>query len=285
MRVCSIAYLPSETDARFNTVEFVENLAANPPVGELLLFSDHPQPTAERAGLKVIRLQKNFDTIPTLQNARIQRPGTADMVENKAAINNLIFLTAIRICMREGFSHALYLEQDCRVKNHAEPWDKRLFKEFFEHPRHLLMAGSVVCYNPYNHTLESALRFERFVEESKAAGRRNPIPVYGWMSAASGQGALAFVNGAGGIYSVEGLKLLFPELAENNDIGLAASIWAYDFAIGLRLWDQFQADVYNLIAYLPSLYSGYGNVLNSEADRLQMLEDWAAVTHQHKGKK
>lgn len=285
MQVCSIAYLPSETDSRFNTLAFIQNLMENRPAGELLLFSDHPQPSAEKLGFSVIRKQTVVDTIGTLQNARIQRPGTGEMVENRAAINNLIFFTAIRELRNRDFTHFCYLESDCRVKNHGEAWDTRLFNEFFNNPKHLLMAGSVVAFNPYNHNLETALRFERFLEETKAYGRKNVIPVYGWLSAASGQGCNIFLNGAGAVYSVAGLRLLFPELDENNDIGLAASTWAYDFAIGQRLWDKFQGDVYQVLGYLPSLFSSYGNVLSDEESRLRMLNDGMAMVHQIKSNK
>lgn len=294
MRCVSIVYLPSETDARFNTVDFVENLAANRPAGDLLLFSDHPQPTAEKAGFSVVRLQKNFDTIPTLQNARIQKPGSGEMVENRAALNNLIFLTALRLVERQGYSHFCYLESDCRVKNHPVKtdyfvlpgnWDTRLFSEFFNHPRHLLMAGSVMCYNVANQDRDALERYEHFLIESKAQGRRLPIPPYGFKSAPDDSGACIFTNGGGAVFSVEGLKLLFPELQENNDIGVAAGIWAWDMTAGARLWKMFGKDSWLLIGYLPSVVSQYGDVLSTEKERLRWLDEWAAVTHQHKGKK
>lgn len=282
MRTCAIAYLPSQNDPRFPTAAFLQNLRENPPAGEILLFSDHPQPNTP---YPVISMVQPFDR-PELKQARIVKPGTNETVENRAATNNLVFLAAVRIVEKQGFTHFLYLEADLRVKNHASgKWDERLFKEFFSYPRHLLLAGSIVSYNPYNYTLKAALRFEQFLEESKQLGRKNPIPSYGWLSAADGKGFNTFANGAGGIYSVAGINLLLPERLNEPDTKVAKSIWAWDFHLGLRLFEKFKTDVYDIIAYLPSLYSGFGNVLNSEADRLRMLEDGMAAVHQIKSAK
>lgn len=264
----------------------------------MILFSDHEQPGRP----DVLRLKKTVE-LPALKTAMIVRHGRTEAAPHRAAINNMIFLTALRIAERQGYTHFLYLEEDCRVKNLAgsgaqgDPatgvispiesarhlhWDERIFNEFFEQPRHLLTAGSVVAYNPYNHIEATARRFERYLTETAEQGRKMVIPIYGWMSAASGEGSTIFVNGAGGVYSVAGLNLLFPERKEIKDPELAARIEAWDFEIGLRLWKQFGPDVYEVVGYLPSVYSGYGNVLTSEADRLRLLSEGFALTHQIK---
>lgn len=275
MKTVAIAYCPSASDPRFHTAAFLQNLRDHPPAGDLLLFSDHDHPSTP----SLVKLKSRID-IPALKTARIIRPGTGESVLNVAAVNNLVFLTALRIADRQGYTHFLYLEEDCRVQGHG--WDQRLFAEFFSQPRHLLAAGSLVAYNPYNHCLRSARRFERLLKESEESGRRLPIPIYGWMAATSGQGSNIFVNGAGGIYSIAGLKLLFPEREHMTDPDLAAKIWAWDFEIGLRLWKNFGPGAYELLGYLPSVFSGYGNVLTTEEDRLALLQNGWSLIHQVK---
>lgn len=286
MRCASIVYLPSPTDSRFHTQAFLKNLRANPPAGDLILFSDHVQPDAPEC----IRLKGTVE-LESLKNAKIQRPGTGEITTNKAAINNLVFLTALRIVERQGYTHYCYLEEDVRVRNHDEAWDTRVFKEFFEQSRHLIAAGSIVIYNPANHDRVTLERFERFVTETKAAGRKMPLPVYGWLSAQSGQGVCAFTNGAGSIFSVAGLKMLFPEriTPENeggkSDPDIAAGNWAWDLTIGSRLFNKFKGDIYELLGYLPSVYSTYGDVLSSQEERLALLDQGFAITHQIKSDK
>lgn len=300
MRAAAISYLPSEADKRFGTLEFVENLAANRPAGDLILFSDHPQPTAERHGFKVIRLKGTVE-LESLKKATVVNPWTRHLELSRGAIPALVFLTAWRIAEAGWFTHFIMLEDDCRMKNrpiptalqtHHEPltpqhyWDTAIFSEFTASKQPLICAGSIVAYDPYNAGLEAALKFEKLVERTKKA-RKMPIPVYGTRPSSEHNSPVVFCNGAGACYSIEGLHLLFPERKQGGlDSVIAGSVYAYDWEIGVRGWLQFGVDWYNRIGVLPSIYSSYGNVMSSQAQRLQWLEEGKfQLIHQSKRNK
>jgi hypothetical protein len=285
MRTVSISYLPGPNDHRFDSPGFVQNLIENPPAGDLILFSDHPQPVAERAGFKVIVLEKTVE-LPALKNATIVRPQTGQRVPNPGAINHLIWLTALRIAEKAGYSHALYLEEDVRVKNHPHGrWDEVIFREFFAIPRPLIMGGSIRVFNPYNGGMAAARRFERFFEDTKKAGRKMPLPVFTWKISTDVTGSAPFSNGAGSVLSIAGINLLYPERAENNDIGLAQKMFTTDLDTGVRLWNKFGVESYDLIGELNSVFSTYGNGLTTREERLAMLDQGLSLCHQVKREK
>lgn len=285
MRTVTIAYLPSATDPRFDTIGFVKNLHENPPAGDLLLFSDHDQPEATRLGFNVIKLKKSPDS-KEIKNAMIQPPWGGIPIQHPSAVNNAIFMTAWGFSEMLGYSHFLYLEEDCRVKNHANrlPWDAEVLKEFFDYPRHLFIGGSVMAFDVANFNRPTLERWERFLVETKANGRRLPIPPYGQKGAQIGDGCNIFVNGAGGVYSCAGLNILFPERkAGVMDADLAIKIWAWDYIIGIRLFSNFKGDCWELVGYLNSVCSQYGNILSTPEERLQWLEEGRfCISHQHK---
>jgi hypothetical protein len=74
------------------------------------------------------------------------------------------------------------------------------------------------------------------------------------------------------------------ELFDLSDTGkLAAQSFAWDFAIGDRLWQKMGHNAYDCVAHLDCIYSSYGDVLTSESDRLNMLRTGEAVlVHQVK---
>lgn len=282
MRCTAISYLPAESDKRFGTLEFVACLAANRPAGELILFSDHPQPAAEAAGFKVIRLKGSVEW-ESLKRATVENPWTRQKQASRGAIPAMVFLTAWRIVEANGFDTFCFLEDDCRVRNGKEAWDTVIFNEFAASKQPLIVGGTVVAYNPYNAGLAAAQLFEKFVERTKKV-RKMPIPVYGTRPSGEQTSPVVMCNGAGAVYSVEGLHLLYPERKQGVlDPVLAASMYAYDWEIGVRGWMTFGADWYNRIGVLPSIYSSYGNVLSNQATRAQWLEEGKFVlTHQNK---
>jgi hypothetical protein len=193
-----------------------------------------------------------------------------------------------------GYSHFLYLEEDVRVRNTPDggtgltglKWDEIIVGEFFRQPRHLIMGGNVMIYNIANLNRQLLQRYERFLEETKANGRWLPIPPYGWKPATNSEGACVFCNGAGTVFSCAGLNLLFPERkAGMSDLRLAASCRAWDFSAGMRLSAKFPGDEFDLVGYLPSVCSQYGNVLSRVEEREQWLAEGRSVLiHQQKVK-
>jgi hypothetical protein len=286
MKAVAIGYCPSPNDSRFPTAAFLKNLRENPPAGDLILFSDHPHAKETLpANAQFIQIGATFDR-PELKQARITNPRTGQTTENRAAINNLIFFTAVRIAERQSYTHLIYLEADVRVKNHSAPWDQVLFKEFFNHPRHLLAGGTVVVYNAANFDRQTLERFYAYLDETKAMGRKMPIPPYGWLPAGERKAVHVFCNGAGSIFSIAGLNLLFPERLSQPDTKTARESFAWDFCYATRGWERFGPDIFNVTGYLPSEFSSYGDTLSTESERLAWLNDGTfTLIHQCKSSK
>jgi hypothetical protein len=188
----------------------------------------------------------------------------------------------MRIAIKQGASHVLLVEDDVRVR--GKGWDEKIFAEFFNNPNPILIGGSVVVYNPSNSNLAALRRWEELI---KSNTRRNfPIPTYGTKGAADGSGTAVFVNGAGGVYSIDAIKMLFPNLmTPGATFDLAVNDCAWDFSIGFRIWEKFKEHAYDLVGMINCIFSGYGDVLTSELDRLQMLRSGdVCLVHQVKSK-
>jgi hypothetical protein len=259
MKLCVATYLPPPS---FGCAKvFVENLELFPPRVPLLAYSDHPWPGA-------IALKGNPEQVKraTFANGKI----------NPFAINNLLWLTGLRIARDQGYSHMLYLEHDCRVG--VKNWDDRIFEEYFSIGRPLVAGGNLACYNPCNHSPEAARRWQKLVAGN--VKRNLPIPTYGWMGASNQGPSCVFTNGALAIYDVAWMGQMF-DLSNTMDIAAAES--AFDMVLGVRIWDIFFEDSYEVFGHLDSVFSGYGDVLSTEEERLQWLREGRYVgVHQVK---
>lgn len=244
---------------------FLANLKANPCKHPLLLYShgwkDEPD---------IIRLKAD--------------PGTFDPVDNPSLRSNLAFFTGLRIAKAHGLDYFLYLEADCRVR--GKHWDSAVWYEF-THGREgydiqpALMGGTPVCFNPMAWSFTTA---QKAVEFMQSFNDYSPVPM-----AMTGNGHLGelhkpciFVNGALGIYDVAWLLETFGEELENT-LGLSQKCRAWDYELGIRLWDQEDEHAFDLVRPLHTIYSGYADVITCEAQRREWLTSGMIVaTHQIK---
>src|ERR1043165_6500137 len=90
----------------------------------LLIYSDH-EPWKPDVG------------VPSPEH--VKRRGRAWLV------NNLVFLTGLQIARQHGYTHFLYLEEDCRV--FGDGWAERVLTEF-ESFKGAVMGGTPVVWNP-----------------------------------------------------------------------------------------------------------------------------------------
>lgn len=264
MKTASIAYVPPP--AFGCAQEFWDNLQSNPAKGELILFSDHDWPGVVK--LPTPLEQWKNASYPSGQDAGKRNP---------FAINNLLYLTAIRIARERGISHMFYLESDCRV---APGWDARVWEEYFSLGRPTIAAGTLATYNPCNFSAEAARRWARLVARNI---RRNvPIATYGWLPAAQVSPSCVFPNGALAVYDLAWMQQLW-NLDES--VLTAVSNSAFDMVLGTLVWQRFAEDSYEVFGYLESVFSGYGDILTTEAERLAMLRDGRVCgVHQVKSK-
>jgi len=206
--------------------------------------------------------------------------------QNSFVLNNVAFFTGLRVAYRQGITHVIYLEADCRVG--CDDWDAKIFDAHFKHPRHVVCTGSAVCYNPCNAGTAAMQRWCEFIGTHNKGRKNFPIPTYGWKSAADGGGSCVFVNGAGGSYDVAWLLRWFGHILNATDGSgirkLSEASFAWDFQIGLNLWVDFGIAAYDMIQHTDVIYSSYGDVLSTPADRMKMLRDGkVALIHQIKG--
>ena len=245
MKPAIIAYVPP--DPKFHPAVFAANIRRFKNHCALLLFSEQWPDT--------IKLSHAPDVI---------RASVTETNPHKAwSINNFIFFTGLRVAIRNDATHILYVEADSRVR--SDHWADMVFEEYFKHPT-AVIGGSMVVYNPCNAGPEAARRWMETV--SKNTRRNHPIPTYGFKGAADGSGSCVFVNGSLGIYDVAFMKQLF-DLSNTNTLSLTSTAW--DMEIGIRMWAKFGCEAYDKIAHLGSVFSSFGNILTTEAERLDML--------------
>lgn len=259
MKLAVLAYVPPHD--RFNPKVFVENIRRFKPATELVLFSDNWP-----------------DTVKIGQPDDIRKAATAQNPQQKWSLNNILFFTALRIAVRNEYSHIIYVEADSRVG--CDGWDGMIFDEFFKHPG-AIVGGSMVCYNPANHSLEAT---ERWVKAVSVNSRKNfPIPTYGWKGAADKVDPCVFVNGSLGVYDVGWMKKLF-NLDDSAREALVSTAW--DMEVGVRLWPHLGVQTYDFIAHLTCMFSSYGEILTTEEQRLEMLRSGkVCAVHQVKSDK
>lgn len=259
MRLSTYAYVPGSNFGHPRI--FVENLRRHPAKHPLVTFSH----AWDEADVKI----KNPEILKgaTDKNGRLI----------PWAISSVIWWTAVRIAASQGADYMLFLEPDCRVGRAG--WDDAAFTEFFlrqeEDSNKYVMGGSVVFYAPFNHSGDYARRFFHWYTHQKMA---IPCPVYGGAGPQL-QRTLMYPNGALGVYDV---RWLTENFNLENSVGLATEE-AWDILVALKAWEIYGPNVFNAVCHLNSIYSGCGDKLNTEGERMSWLRSGRfAAVHQVK---
>lgn len=270
-----IGYVPPPSVG--HPLSFLKNLKNFKPTMPLLLYSDH-----EYEG--VIKLPGS----PELKQGPMVHTGPVGFIphhqQNKWATNNRIFFTGLRIAIKQGLEWMLYLESDCRVgptRYKDTTWDAVMLKEFFSRREKELIGGTMVCWSPCNSGPELMRRWSQLIADNNK--RKNfPIPTYSAGGSAEKRDPCFLVNGALGIYNVGFLQELFgSELDSSTKLAVESTAW--DFEIGKRIWTKYQLKTFDLIMHMNSIFSGYGEVQSTEAERMGMLQSGrVAAVHQIK---
>jgi len=272
---------------------FLRNIRKHKTKNDLLLFSEHDWPDVKR-------LQ---GTPEILKNEKDRHN------RDKAwTMANLIFYTGIDMAVRAGYTHAIYVEADSRVK--GDGWDARIFDEFFGLPMPAIIGGSMVIHNPATSGIVGLRRWDDTVRRNK---RRNfPIPTFGDCGGCEKKDSCVFVYGSGMVIDLAWWSKLFAQEERDHDVQsipqvhqfgmtsrlprspaippengfwpvkLARNSRPFDVELGVRIWNLFGPDAYDVIANLTTIFSSYGDLLTSEDQRLSMLSDGANLVHQVK---
>lgn len=260
MNPCCLAYIPPPNIP--GSAQFLNNLRRFKTSYPLVLFSDHPY------GDGVLKMHKSPEIIKGAKYV--------NGAPNKWALNNLVFLTGLRV-VGDSYSHFLYLEADCRVN--GDDWDGVVFEEFMQRNPGAIAAGTFATYNVNNRDIEFSRAWHRWMVENGDA--QFPITAYGGNGASEKHEPAVFPNGALAIYEVAWLREQF---GRENTVKTAAEITAFDYEIGRRLVRQFGPDVFRgKILHMDSVYSSYGDVQTTEEQRQNLLvSKKVAAVHQIK---
>jgi hypothetical protein len=248
-----------------NANAFFTNIKNFPPKNELIIYSDYDY-SKEWPGM--IKLAAS--------------PEVAKTDKNKMAVHNLVFYIGLRIAAGKGYSHVLILEHDCRVN--VAGWDELLFQEFMSKNVNAIAGGSIAIFNPCSYNQTASRRFEKFLIET-ASSRVAPLSVTGSSNLAEHRDSCVFPNGAFAIYKLDWWIKKCPEITGSPDQYIKFSqdtrTWDYHFAV--LLWDEFKERAYDQVVSLDNVYSGYGNVMSTEEERMGWLKDRKIVgVHQIK---
>ena len=200
--------------------------------------------------------------------------------QNRLALANAVFYTGVKIAAEQGYTHMIALETDCRVGR--DYWDNVMWQEFEEQNPNALIGGSPVIFNPAAWSRQATEAYENFILRTHP--RFCPVSVAGSGRLAEKQQTATFTNGALSIYNVDWLMKTFgDEMQPGRLVDLAIRSKAWDYEIGIRLWNQFDWKAYDQIVCLNSIYSGYGELMTTEAERRQWLSSgWIVAVHQIK---
>lgn len=252
IKTASFAYAPPK--GKFCSDAFMQNLNDFPPAGEIILYSD------DDWGKDVIRLRNSPEIFKDARFADGPQRGKP----NPFAMHNAVFLAGLKMCKERGVTHALYLEQDCRVGRKG--WDEAIFEEYFNIGRPVIVAGTISVYNPSNSGTDGLNRFYRHFGKAPAHGV--PTAIYGYLSANTQGPTCLFPNGALCVYDVAWVTSMFNV---EDQGGMATQNTAFDMAIGGSIWNAFSEDAYEVIGSLGTVLSAYGNVLTSDDMRKELL--------------
>lgn len=238
MRVGTLAYVPG---AHFGYPEtFLQNLRAYPAKHPMVTFGHH-WPDVD---------------------IKIGNPEIAKSAAMPCAMSGLVFFTACRIALSQGWDYMIFLEPDCRVSQAG--WDDVLFQEFLQkfddYMGKPVVGGSVVIYSPFASGNTFAKRFHHWYCHTEM---KEPCPIYGGAGPKPGR-TLIYPNGAIGIYNVHWLQ----QVCDLNNTLVLAYEDAWDIVIAKRVWNQFGINVFDGVVHLNTILSSCGNSLSTEDQRL-----------------
>lgn len=266
-KLASLLYLPPP-NGYASAVPFLKNLQKYPPKHELLIYSEHDY------GLpNMVKLKVSPEVIKT-QHPRAIYPSKGQ-VDHR--ISNLVFLTGLQLAREKKFSHVIYLEADCRVGRAC--WDEVMFQEYFAFEKPQIVAGSLAFYNPASYSPLALKRWQDVVVKNTA--RNFPCPTYGWSGSSTRHPTCVFANGALSVLDMEWMQKFFK--LESAFKEASDDLAPFDMQIGMKVWDLFAEQSYDYVGQLHSVFSGYGNLVNTEQDRVEWLRSGAIVgAHQIK---
>lgn len=247
--VATLAYLPP--DKVPFAAAFRKNIRQFKTAYPLFLFSDTP----------------DDDSVQ-----RIPNPEKFIKAGRPFVINNYCFLRALEIAVDRQLDWLILMEADCRVI--GDYWDKAIFDEFSTFDDAVMGGTPVVWSLNRGGRLLTMSIIDYAADYQRRMGV--PIAIHGYHgSIPSKRGPematpCLYPNGAAAVYAVGLLAKMFPNYREDS---AAASITAFDMAIGFSLHQLYGDGVTKKVAAMTSVFSGYGSEILTEQER----RDWIST--------
>lgn len=253
MKFAGIAYVPD----KFGHPEaFLQNIRAYDPGAPLYVMSDS---------------LKYADTIPC-DNPEV----VAINPRFRYWVANHIFLQALKLAMEKGLDRFFWLESDSRVK--GDGWLRLLFDEWFSYPN-CCVFGSPCAYN-LKKSCHAVPQIITDYAHNYYKASQTPMRVYGhW------PGIHFFVNGSLSGYETKTCAEIWRPFGFETDINAAAKQnMPYDAQMGFSLSARYGLEMLRILAPSVLSYSGFGEKVFSENQRIAMLESGEKrAIHQVKG--
>ena len=180
------------------------------------------------------------------------------------AVSNAAFLCAAKLAAKKGYTHMIYLEEDCRV---VPGWDAKLWEAYCDLNNPKMIAGSLVVYHA--HQLPPKAKAWARALLDRNYDKNIPVPSYGTPESKPPHRAAVFPNGALAVYPVETILAMF-DLGVQPVLRVAKAISAYDHEIGWKLVETWGDSLQYRVAHLPCVLSTYKEQVLS-AERLQSM--------------
>lgn len=196
------------------------------------------------------------------------------------ALNNYLFFSALELARDVGLDYAIYMESDSRVGR--KDWDTYMFEEFFgRYPNGIACAGTPVAWNVNSGGCEFAKEVIRQAWEYQQASGL-PASFYSGKHPHDNSGGCYYPNGSLMIVQVTAMMQMFHGFW-TDPANFSRRLTAFDMAIGNLLWNYHGPKAVEHVGWLACSYSGYGNAVTTEAERLAMLIKDKVAVHQVKG--
>jgi hypothetical protein len=242
--LCIFVYLPPPGVG--HTEVFLKNLRDFPPHNRVFMISEHPWPGVTKIVNPVSLVGKDYQKI-----------------------YNLLLVESLRIARKEGYSHMLYLETDCRVK--GDDWDDRIYTEFLEHKQAILGGCLAICgdlTSPAFNSQFTKLTNKYNSNDSNGVKRNWPIIRQGNYRT---NHPIVFVNGAPAIYEVKAILEIIEEEQKQNNL---AQVKVLDADLGWMIGRKFGIlESFNKIVHLPLVLATGGETIIPFSDRTSQLTD------------
>lgn len=221
---------------------------------------------------------------PLLLLSPVDYPGVkyrADLAEHalpgghKTSAHNYAFLQCARAAKEMGWTHFLFVEDDCRVN--CAGWDDILFRQF-DHRNHLLSGTAQGWIN--GGQLDATPFWDWYLKAvitlssgDYALPYNLGIRIWGgpWGDGSQVGKTILFPNGALSIMSVPFIDMLFD--LDGDIMGKAKERYTWDYEIGIAMRKIFGTSAFEKVGVLKRVHSGYRDFTNKEKDRRAMLQN------------